>query len=122
EFWQGKQFRWTGRAALVRLDLARTTQDIHIDTSNLRQDPTPLNLRIYVNNQPIKGVTLEEGLIRFRVDLDQLHPTDRQILVLTCRPLKPWKRGIADRRELGLPIFGLECVPVSGTESYHEAA
>jgi hypothetical protein len=25
-----------------------------------------------------------------------------------CNPIRPWKKGVKDYRELGLPLFGVE--------------
>src|SRR5262249_35803638 len=102
ETWQNRSFRWTGRAALLRLSLPPTTYDVCIDTGNLRQDSTPLDLRAYVNSHPIQTATSDNGRLRLRIHAHQLREDGNQDLVLTCRPVKPWNRGIADYRELGL--------------------
>ena len=38
---------------------------------------------------------------------DMFEQSPEQRLIFTCNPLRPWKFGVPDRRELGLPTFSI---------------
>ena len=109
ESYNGRAFRWTGRACIVRLDLPPLDAEIRLETNNLRQEPVPLDLRVFANGRlvPPDSVRVEPGGIRFPLRVGRL-----RTLALTCRPVEPWKNGIPDRRELGLPLFAIEIRPI----------
>ncbi len=111
ESYQGESFRWTGRVAAVRLHLPPERCEVRIDTRELRQAPLPLRLRLYCNGRRLgeSEVTVADGVIRATLDEDASRLVGASLLVLTCNPLQPWKQGIPDRRELGIPIFSIHC-------------
>jgi hypothetical protein len=107
---EGRPFRWTGRAAVVRLALPAGAAEVFIETGHLRrQAPEAMNLRVYLDSRRVMGVTREGGLLRVPLAGLETDAGGIHTLALTCEPLRPWERGVPDCRELGLPIFTLGC-------------
>lgn len=109
---RGEPFRWTGRVAALRLPLPSSSAVVTLRTYDLRQPLSLIRLKLYLNGQriPAAQVRIDGGRLRFPVSLGQVEPGRSSILVLTCKPLQPWKAGVDDRRELGVPLFRIETV------------
>jgi hypothetical protein len=110
ERWENEAFRWSGPVSLVRLRVPVGAYDVQIETRSLRQAPVPLCLGVFFNGHrvPAPSVQSTNGLLSFRVQPSMFDPSPEQRLIVTCNPVRPWKFGVPDRRELGLPIFSIE--------------
>jgi predicted dehydrogenase/glycosyltransferase involved in cell wall biosynthesis len=115
ERWEGEAFRWTGPVALLRLGLPQGSYEVRIDTRAVRRASDPLCLGIFFNHHRVPGLQWQDGTLSFRVQPSMFAPGPEQHLILTCNPLRPWKQGVPDRRELGLPIFAVSFAPVTAT-------
>ena len=109
ERWEDEAFRWSGPVSLVRLRVPKGAYDVMIETRSLRQAPVPLCLGLFFNRHKVSSSSLQwnDGLLSFRIDSFMFDPSPEQRLIFTCNPLRPWKIGVPDRRELGLPIFSI---------------
>jgi predicted dehydrogenase/glycosyltransferase involved in cell wall biosynthesis len=109
---RGRPFRWTERAAALQVAIPQGEYEVRLETNDLRRSRR-LNLKVFFNGRRIKPgeVVFEDGVIRFSLRADQFNPKAAQTLVFTCRPVRPWKRGLADFRELGLPVFAIQFTP-----------
>ncbi len=119
ERWGNDPFRWSGPVSILRLGLPRGTYDVQIETRSLRQGPVPLRLGVFFNRHkvPSSSIRWNGGLLSFRIHPPMFAPSPEQRLILTCNPLRPWKFGVPDRRELGLPIFSIKFTPMEvGTQ------
>jgi hypothetical protein len=105
ESFEGRQFRWTGPVAVLRLSLSDVAHELTLETCGLRREPVPLRLRAYYRGRrvPDDAISHDEGAIRLRLPAG----TGAPCLVLTCEPIRPWAAGVADARELGLPLFSV---------------
>lgn len=108
ESYDGEPFRWTHRTAVIRLNLGRGEQEIVLETRGVRREPVPLELIAYLDGSrlPANAILVEADCVRLRIPK---RPGSDQPshLVLACRPIRPWKRGQPDQRELGLPLFAI---------------
>lgn len=103
----GETFRWTAGAALVRLTPVPGASALRLVTNGLHAQPfAALRLRVYADGRPVAAAEERDGV---RVTLDERHrAAGVGTVALCCAPVRPWERGVADRRELGLPVFALE--------------
>jgi hypothetical protein len=73
-----------------------------------------LNLRAAINGTRIEPAVLPNGDHELTIESYHCHPRE-QTLVLVAEPLCPWKQGVKDYRELGLPLFAVAAIPVKST-------
>jgi hypothetical protein len=113
EQWGNESFRWSGSLSMVRLRLPRGSYEVKIETRSLRKAAVALRLRVFFNRHkvPSSSIHFSNGLLSFRIDSSMFDPSPEQRLILTCNPVRPWKFGVPDRRELGLPIFSIKFIP-----------
>lgn len=101
---RGESFRWTGRAAVLRLPLGANTREVVLATRGLRHDP---ELTVFIQGRRLdaSAVHVEPNVIRLVVP--GCAASRDSCLILLCNPLLPWLHGADDRRELGIPIFSI---------------
>ena len=116
ERWLGDIFRWTGAASLVRLPLAPEDREIVLETRNLRQDLPTSQIAAYWGGRRLaaSSVVVEREAVRLVLPAVWPGQGSPACLAITCRPMQPWKQGVPDRRELGVPIFAIECRRAAG--------
>jgi hypothetical protein len=102
----GEPFRWTARTAVLRLPPGPGPREIVLETRGLRRDPG-LGLRAYFQGRRLPGSAVRVEPEAVRLTVPESRPYEPGYLVLLCRPLRPWTRGVADARELGLPLFAV---------------
>jgi predicted dehydrogenase len=109
EWSNGESFRWAGPVAILRLRVPRGAYHVEIDTRSLRDGGVPLRLSVFFNRTmiPPASVGMRDGVVSFPISRSMFSPSPEQLLILTCNPVRPWKSGSPDRRELGLPIFSI---------------
>lgn len=104
----GTPFRWTTPLACLKLPLSRRDQLLVLDTRGLR-----LGVRFwaFLNGERLAVRDLQEDVGEIHVSVRRKHvrATPFQYLVLICEPLLPTLEGVADQRELGLPLFRVVC-------------
>jgi hypothetical protein len=110
EWMEGTPFRWTSRFAAMRMPLPRGQYRLRLITRGLRKDS--LNLHAAFNGICITPIEMPDGNHELRIERSHCHLTE-QTLMLICNPLQPWKQGVADHRELGLPLFAIEAQAVA---------
>jgi hypothetical protein len=115
----GEPFRWTARIAGIRLPLARGAYRLRLVSGGIPR--LGLNLRIAFNGTRIVPVPLPNGDHELQIESYHCHPRE-QTLVLATNPLCPWKQGVKDYRELGLPLFAIEANSVVASRSLPRAA
>lgn len=110
EQWENASFRWSGPVSIVRLRLPIRSYQVRIETRSLRKARASLCLGVFFNchKVPASSVHFSDGVLSFRIGSAMFDKGPEQRLILTCNPLRPWKLGVPDRRELGLPIFSIE--------------
>ena len=113
----GAPFRWSKRIAGIRLPLKRGAYRLRLITGGIPRER--LNLRVAFNGTRIVPVALPNGDHELRIEPYHCHPRE-QTLVLVTNPLCPWKQGVKDYRELGLPLFAIEAQP--GHRKSYDAA
>ena len=107
----GESFRWTGPLAALRLPFVKGQYLLRLVTRNLRGEK--VKLRLAFNGSRIEPIALPNG--DYEVPIERRHCRDReQTLILSCDPLRPWKHGVKDYRELGIPLFRVEAIPAKG--------
>jgi hypothetical protein len=123
ERWGEDAFRWSGPVALVRLGLPAGTYEVRLETRGMRQPVSSLRLGVFFNRHQVPSSSLQwnDGLLSFRIDSSMFDPSPEQRLIVTCNPVRPWKVGVPDRRELGLPIFSIEFTPIEEAISAPDA-
>lgn len=101
---------------MVRLFLPVGSYDVRIETRALRTARVRLCLGFFFNRHRVPPAALhfDHGRLAFRMHPSMFDRDSEQRLILTCNPLRPWKAGVPDRRELGLPIFSIRFTPVEG--------
>jgi hypothetical protein len=108
----GQTYRWTGPAALVRLTPRPGARVLRLVTNGLHAQPfAALNLRVYLDGRPVSGASVREEWDGVTVAIDDHRGSGVGTVGLSCTPSRPWEKGVADRRELGLPLFALEFRP-----------
>jgi hypothetical protein len=110
EVCNGEQFRWGGRVAALRFALPPGRHRLRIVTHGLRRDDP--RLRVALNGCAIEPVPVSGGGYEIAIEPWHCHPRE-QTLILATKPLCPWKQGVKDYRELGLPLFGIEVLSSS---------
>jgi hypothetical protein len=110
----GATFRWTSAVAAVRFRLSRNDYTLRLITNGLRREG--VNLRVALNNTRLDLVELSTGDYEIAVKRSLCYPTE-QTLILVCDALRPWLHGVPDYRELGLPLFAIEAVPMGGSKT-----
>ena len=104
----GRMFRWTRPVAGIDLPLQPGEYLLTLETGKIR--PWPGSLRFTLCGQPIppECIQFEEEQCRIRLNFPRLTRMGRRTLGLSCLA---WDVG--DVRQLGLPIFGIQCEQAS---------
>jgi Glycosyl transferase family 2 len=110
ESWNGASFRWSESVAALRLPLPRGQYRLRLVTHGLRRDR--VCLQVAMNGTRIAPIVLPDGDYELPIERSHCH-RDQQTLILKCNPLRPWRQGVVDHRELGLPLFAVEAQPAS---------
>jgi GT2 family glycosyltransferase len=106
----GEPFRWTGRVAALRLSFPKGRYQIRLVTRGVRREG--MNLQVAFNGVRIEPEALATG--DYELPIERWHCLEReQTLMLVSAPLCPWKQGVKDYRELGLPLFAVEAIPMT---------
>jgi hypothetical protein len=109
ENWNGHTFRWSGRVAAIRLPLARGQYRLRLISRGIR--PSGVNLHVAFNGTRIGPTLLPDGDHELAIERWHCHDL-HQTLIFVTDPLFPWKEGVKDYRELGLPLFAVEAIPI----------
>ena len=112
ERFDGASFQWSGRLSAVRLPLLKGKYRLGLVTRGLRGEEVAL--RVAFNGTRIPPVARPDGVYEIPVERWHCHERE-QTLILHCKPLCPWKSGVKDYRELGLPLFRIEAEPAMRT-------
>jgi predicted dehydrogenase len=102
----GRAWRWSAGLALLDLPVPPGASELRLDTGGVRPDGAP-PLAAFVNGRRVALAAAEPGAWRGRVPERALRG-GRAELVLVSVPLRQWRRGSPDRRELGLPLVSVE--------------
>jgi hypothetical protein len=99
-------FRWSEPVLTFR-GLPERGRELRIQTNSLRGDPARLVRAAFAGGKrlPKDSIRSEDGVLV--ISIDRMPPDAGEIIVV-CHALKPWRRGVNDRRALGLPIFSIE--------------
>jgi predicted dehydrogenase len=118
ENYQGSSFRWSGASALLSLELKPGDYTLALDTRGLRGNLLETGILFYFNGQRVPASTIQyvEGILKLPIRESMCQPNLRQTLAWVCRPLRPWKHGVPDQRELGLSLFGIQVNRVEVSE------
>jgi hypothetical protein len=106
----GRVFRWTLPMFRLRwCALPDATFDIVLETGGLRSPPRCHVLAAFWNGKRLAAdAIVEEGHhLRFIVQ-GSAKRADNELAVV-CEPLVPQRQGSADTRNLGLPVFRIDC-------------
>lgn len=106
----GEPFRWTGRVAALRLSFPKGRYRLQLLTRGVRREG--VKLQAAFNGFRIEPEALACGDYELPIERWQCHERE-QTLMLVCAPLCPWKQGVKDYRELGLPLFAVEALPLT---------
>lgn len=115
----GAPFRWSKRIAGIRFPLAQGAYRLRLISGGIPREG--LNLRVAFNGIRIVPVPLTNWDHELRIESYHCRPRE-QTLVLATDPLCPWKQGVKDYRELGLPLFAIEAHAVIASRSLSSAA
>ena len=119
ERWNGEPFRWTKRVAAMQLPLKRGQYRLRLVSGGIPRER--MKLRVAMNGTRIVPLALPNGDHELRIEPYHCHPRE-QTLVLVTNPLCPWRQGVQDYRELGLPLFAVEAHPASASQPVQRAA
>ena len=95
-------FRWSKPVAMMRLEIPVDHYEVHIETANLRGDPSSFHFDLFWNGHKLRkrDLQIRGGKISFAVNRNQCVSDREQRLTIACKPLKA-EQG---RRHLGLPV------------------
>lgn len=102
----GRAWRWAGGLALLDLPVPPGACELRLDTGGVRPDGAP-PLAALVNGRRVALAAAEPGVWHGRVPERALRG-GRAELALVSVPLRQWRHGSPDRRELGLPLVSVE--------------
>ncbi len=122
ETYRGAAFRWSGPVAAVRLALPAGEFEVILDAGPLGGELARLEPDASLDGTPLPAgsVVARDGAAVFRVSVRGAERRGRW-LVFRCRPLRPRDHGVADDRELGLPVFGVRVAPAPAEGSARAA-
>ena len=101
--------------AALRLPLPRGDYRLRLATQGLRPDA---KLQVAFNGTRVEVVAVPGGDYELPIERAHCH-RDEQTVILLSSPLRPWLQGVKDYRELGLPLFAIETVPVAASADRH---
>jgi GT2 family glycosyltransferase len=110
ESFEGHAMRWSDELSALRLRIPACDARVRWALHGLRWDLAPPDVRFFVNGKPLPPdrVRLSREVLELELRAADLNPRGGQRLSFYVRPLCPWRNGApADRRRLGLPLFGL---------------
>ena len=102
----GRAWRWAAGFAELDLPVPPGACELRLDTGGVRPDGAP-PLAVFVNGRRVGLAAAEPGAWRGRVPERALRDGRAQV-VLVSVPLRQWRQGSPDRRELGLPLVSVE--------------
>jgi hypothetical protein len=97
-------FRWSEPVLTIR-GLPQRDRELRIRTNALRGDPARSVRAAFADGKrlPKAAIRSEDGVL-----IISTGPDGADEVTVICRAMRPWRRGIADRRALGIPIFSIE--------------
>ena len=102
----GRAWRWAAALAQLDVPVPPGACELRLDPGGVRPDGAP-PLAVFVNGRRIALAAGEGGRWRGRVPERALRGRSAK-LVLVSVPLRQWRQGSSDRRELGLPLVSVE--------------
>jgi hypothetical protein len=115
EEFDGRHFRWSGRAAAIELALPPGSYDIRLDLLPKRDPDEDLELAALFDGTPIPDQAITQGreAVTFRIGPDLFaRGQESHSLSLFCNTLPRWRTLLRsrfrDRRALGLPVERVE--------------
>ena len=102
----GRAWRWAAGLAQLDLPVPPGACELRLDTGGVRPDGAP-PLAVFVNGRRIALAAGEGGRLCGRVP-ERVLRDGRAELVVVSVPLRQWRQGSTDRRELGLPLVSVE--------------
>ncbi|MBA2225840.1 MAG: glycosyltransferase family 2 protein [Gemmataceae bacterium] len=99
---EGQAFCWTGPLAVFRLPPSECPRKIELELLASAAPPHLEGIRVWYNGRrlPWKAIHYQRPRLSLFVPPVSASPC----LILGCLPLQPWRYGVADSRELGLPV------------------
>jgi hypothetical protein len=115
ERYQGRPFRWTDAVCAFACRAEAGSWVVTLETGGLRTDPDASSLVIAVNGRIVPAADVRTGAdrVEFRFTSPPTLAGAPQWVVLMSPPLQPWKHGVADQRDLGVPIFSVGLAPAA---------
>jgi hypothetical protein len=114
EDWESRPFRWSSSMAAILLAIPPGSYSIRIETGGLRTDLRGHPPRFFFDGNRLPASAVRFDREQVALDISEscfVAGRAEQSLFWTCAALKPWRHGVDDRRELGLPIFQLAIEP-----------
>jgi predicted dehydrogenase len=102
----GRAWRWAAGLAQLDLPVPPGACELRLDTGGVRPDGAP-PLAVFVNGRRIALAAGEGGRLWGRVPERALRDGRAELVVVSV-PLRQWRQGSSDRRELGLPLVSVE--------------
>lgn len=104
ETYDSQLFRWSGPVLTFR-GFPENDRELRIRTNALRGDPVLSVRAAFADGRrlPNASIRSEDGVLIIRTG-----PEGADEITVICRAMKPWRRGVDDRRALGIPIFSIE--------------
>lgn len=115
ENWENKLFRWSEAVATLQVSLPPGNYKVELETLSVCPEISFLCLEIYFDSHRIKQIVQDSNskFINFQVDETIFNPQrEAHHLTVVCNPMRPWKQGVSDRRELGLPLKAINFRPI----------
>jgi hypothetical protein len=112
----GRRFRWTEPVVLLRLASADADYEVRFDTGNLRGNPLDYVICVCAGGRRLPRTMLAsegDGTLIIRVPASFAAAATSGIVVV-CSPYYPVRRGLPNRRRLGMPLLSIACVPSGG--------
>jgi hypothetical protein len=119
EEFNGRHFRWSGRAAAVELALQPGSYDIRLDLLPNRNPDMDLELTAFFDGSPIpvEAITRKREAVTFRIRPDLFaRGRESHSMTVFCNTLPRWRTlrrsRLRDRRALGLPVERVEVTEI----------
>jgi hypothetical protein len=112
----GRRLRWSEPVLLLHLVLPEQGCELRIETGNVRGNPLDYVISVYVGGRKLPRAMLasdDDGTLVLSVPASFAASAAKGI-VLVCSPFCPIRRGLPNRRRLGMPVMSIGCVPLSG--------
>ncbi len=103
----GTDFRWSGPVAILDLAFPPGVRAVRLLTGGLRGGPI-LPLIAFLDGRRLPRGAVTQAVDTIVVDLGAEVPAGEHALAIACRPLRPSRHGVDDRRLLGVPVVAVE--------------